>query len=68
MKWFTVREAAKKIGVTEAHVRRLISGNANGKSGKPKLKAKRVGGKIWMVSEQVIETYLRKKRQPNLNK
>lgn len=59
MKWYTTQEAAEKLGLSDSHVRRLISGTG---LNKPKLRAKRVGGKVWMISEQVINTYLKRKK------
>jgi excisionase family DNA binding protein len=49
--WVTTREAAKLIGVTDAHVRYLL--------GKNRITGKKFAG-VWMVSRQSVVEYREK--------
>ena len=52
--WITTAEAARKIGITARWVRELIDKN--------KLVGRLVTSRLWMVSRQSVEDYLREEK------
>lgn len=53
--WSTVKEAAEKIGVTEAYIREILNRGQHDKT--IKLKGTKIG-KEWRVNSQSINDYL----------
>ncbi len=45
----TCQEAAEEIGVTDAYIRQLIAAR--------KLRAKRVGARLWLISDEEIQRF-----------